>query len=461
MKAYEANFDGLVGPTHNYAGLSYGNIASMTHKAAVANPKEAALQGLAKAKALADLGYKQGILAPQERPDTHSLRQLGFHGSDAEVLAAAFRLAPEILAACSSASSMWTANAATVSPSIDSTDGRVHFTAANLNQKLHRSIESETTSRVLRAIFRDEARFAHHAPLSPSDTMGDEGAANHTRFCREYGEPGVQLFVYGRAALDGTQTAGGTSQIPSRFPARQTLEASQAIVRLHRLRLENTVFAQQAPQAIDCGAFHNDVVSVGNQNVFFYHEAAFLHADKLLAELRRQIERACETELIPICVPNSVVPLADAVKSYLFNSQLVTMSDGATADGKSMTLVAPQECQETESVRRYLGDLLTDGNVPIKDVRHFDLRQSMRNGGGPACLRLRVVLTDLEISKTNAAIWINDENYARLKSWVEKHYRDRLAVADLADPLLLNESRTALDELTRLLNLGSVYPFQR
>ena len=27
--AYEVNFDGLVGPTHNYAGLSYGNVASL------------------------------------------------------------------------------------------------------------------------------------------------------------------------------------------------------------------------------------------------------------------------------------------------------------------------------------------------------------------------------------------------------------------------------------------------
>ncbi len=42
-----------------------------------------------------------------------------------------------------------------------------------------------------------------------------------------------------------------------------------------------------------------------------------------------------------------------------------------------------------------------------------------------------------------------------------RRYRDRLAESDLADPKLIGESRTALDELTRILQLGNVYPFQR
>ncbi|WP_370298967.1 N-succinylarginine dihydrolase, partial [Pontibacterium sp.] len=127
MKAFEANFDGLVGPTHNYAGLSFGNVASEKHQAEVSNPKQAAKQGLTKMKALNDLGLVQGVLAPQERPDINTLRQLGFGGSDADVLAAAAKQAPRILAACCSASSMWTANAATVSPSADTANGKVHF----------------------------------------------------------------------------------------------------------------------------------------------------------------------------------------------------------------------------------------------------------------------------------------------------------------------------------------------
>ncbi|MDX2347040.1 MAG: N-succinylarginine dihydrolase, partial [Legionella sp.] len=28
---YELNLDGLVGPTHHYAGLAYGNTASLAH----------------------------------------------------------------------------------------------------------------------------------------------------------------------------------------------------------------------------------------------------------------------------------------------------------------------------------------------------------------------------------------------------------------------------------------------
>lgn len=108
MKHFEANFDGLVGPTHNYAGLSFGNVASLNNAALVSNPKAAAKQGLQKAKALADLGMIQGMLAPQERPDLNTLRRIGFSGSDAQVLQQAAKTAPALLNACCSASSMWT-----------------------------------------------------------------------------------------------------------------------------------------------------------------------------------------------------------------------------------------------------------------------------------------------------------------------------------------------------------------
>ena len=125
MKTVEANFDGLVGPTHNYAGLAYGNLASALNAEKPSNPREAALQGLRKMKALHDLGVPQGVLPPHERPHLPTLRALGFGGKDAEVLGAAHREAPGLLAAASSASAMWVANAATVSPSADAADGRV------------------------------------------------------------------------------------------------------------------------------------------------------------------------------------------------------------------------------------------------------------------------------------------------------------------------------------------------
>lgn len=447
MTSFEINYDGLVGPSHNYAGLSFGNVASTSHRALVSNPREAALQGLEKMRALMDLGFRQGVFAPHERPDLQALRRLGFTGSSEEALRSALAAKPELFAACASASSMWVANAATTCPSADSADGKVHFTPANLNSKLHRAIEHPTTGRLLKGMFPPGPAFVHHDALPSSEAMGDEGAANHTRLCVDHGAPGLHFFVYGRSAL-----GGGVE--PKRFPARQSREAAEAVARLHGLGSDRCFFAQQAPEAIDAGAFHNDVVSVGNRHVLFHHERAYLDGPTVLRDLERAFAGACGATLVRIEVKESEVPLADAVRSYLFNSQLVNRADGG------MALVAPRECQETESVRAYLGAVLSAGTTPIKEVRYFDLRQSMRNGGGPACLRFRVVLNDDELVHSNKKCLLTPELFDRLCAWVKIHYRDRLSLSDLADPRFGLESRRALDELTQILGLGSVYPFQ-
>ncbi|WP_252178514.1 N-succinylarginine dihydrolase [Endozoicomonas sp. 4G] len=452
-KTVEANFDGLVGPTHNYAGLSLGNIASTHNQSVPSNPKRAALQGLAKMKALHDMGLVQGVLPPHERPDVDTLRKLGFSGSDEQVLAEAAQQAPKILAACCSASTMWTANAATVSPSADTTSGTVHFTPANLCSKFHRSIEHEITGKILKAVFPGEEHFTHHPAITPSSHFGDEGAANHTRFCRDYGDKGVEFFVYGRHSFDDARPA------PTKFPARQTLEASQAIVRNHQLNTRRTVFAQQNPEVIDQGVFHNDVIAVGNRHVLFCHEKAFLNQAQVYNELRSSYRSSYRNtcgrdDFCIIEVPESQIRVETAVKSYLFNSQLLSTSD------HDMTIVVPSDCQSDRQVSAYLEGLVASDN-PINDVKVFDLRQSMNNGGGPACLRLRVVLTPEELAATNQACLMDDNLYVTLCQWVEKHYRDRLTEADLADPALVIESRTALDELTGILQLGPVYPFQQ
>ena len=443
VRAFEANFDGLVGPTHNYSGLSFGNIASKNNSGAVANPRLAALQGLSKMKALADLGFKQGVLAPQERPSIATLRALGFDGGDADVILKASKVAPTVFWGTLSASSMWSANAATVSPSANTGDKRVHFTPANLNNKFHRSIEHPTTSRLLKAVFADQAFFAHHDALPVCPQFGDEGAANHTRFCRQYGEHGVELFVYGASGFDMAVPA------PKKYPARQTLEASQAIARLHGLSASRVVFAQQNPDVIDAGVFHNDVIAVGNGNVLFCHELAFLDQSGVVTEIADKLE----CDFVAVQVGSADVTVLEAVQSYLFNSQLLTRADG------SMLLLVPEECRDNERVWAYLQKLLTD-NTPIQELLVMDLRESMRNGGGPACLRLRVELNERELVAVNPATLMNDALYVRLTAWVEKHYRDQLAEADLVDPVLLDECRAALDELTRILALGSVYPFQ-
>ncbi len=441
MLAIEANFDGLVGPTHNYAGLAVGNLASQSHQAQASNPREAALQGLAKMKALHDLGLVQGVLAPLARPDLKTLRRLGFIGNDAEVLAVAAKASPRLLAACCSASSMWVANAATVTPSADAADRRIHFTPANLASQLHRSLETEHTARILQATFNDSRHFVHHPALPTVAALGDEGAANHTRLGQNYGEPGVALFAYG---------SGGPGPEPRRYPGRQTLEASRAVARQHRLDPGRVVFAQQHPDAIDQGVFHNDVIAVGNLDTLFCHERAFLDQPRVLAELNARLDGGLQL----IQVAEEEVALTDAVRSYLFNSQLLRLPDGRTL------LVVPGECEQLVSVWQYLQSLVATSSV-IDALQVFDLRQSMHNGGGPACLRLRVVMNEAEQGAFNQATRMSDALYPRLVDWVERHYRERLLPADLADPQLMDESFTALDELSRILQLGSVYPFQR
>lgn len=441
--AREFNFDSLVGPTHNYAGLSVGNLASSGNVNTVSNPKEAALQGLAKMRALAQRGFAQALLPPQDRPNFDLLRQIGFTGTDAQMIEAAARAAPTLLACVYSAAPMWAANAATVSPSADTMDGRVHFTVANLNNKLHRSYERIQTERILRAIFHDENHFMVHAALPATPAFDDEGAANQVRLCVEHGAQGIELFVYGRSEFD----AGIVR--PKKFPARQTREASQAVARLHGLQESRTVFVQQNPDVIDQGVFHNDVIAVGNGPVLFYHQEAFVDERGVLEQCRVALEKLdVQTALLPIRVSTDQLTVTDAVSSYLFNSQLLSKPDG------KLLLCIPQECNENAAVAKYLSYLTSSGE--IDELVTFDLRQSMRNGGGPACLRLRVVLTEQQANAMHQGIIFTEDLYARLVTWVNHYYRDRLLPEDLADPAFAVEVQTALGELSQILKLTIV-----
>lgn len=438
----EANFDGLVGPTHNYAGLAHGNVASQANRRKPANPKAAALQGLEKMRRVAALGVRQAVIPPLPRPDTSWLRRLGFAGSESEIIAKAAKADPALLAACYSASSMWTANAATVCPSADAADGQVHVTPANLAGQMHRSLEAPETACLLRRLFPGP-RFIHHDPLPSGCQFGDEGAANHTRLAPSHGTPGLHLFVFGREAL--AAQASPRSAGPRRFPARQTREASEAVARLHGLDPDRTVFAAQNPAAIDAGVFHNDVIAVGNENVLFCHESAFRDGPAVLRELRRKFKKLGGGPLRVIEVPAREVPLATAVATYLFNSQLLTLPEGG------MRLLAAAECGEDPRTRKYLSALADREGI---GTEFADLRQSMRNGGGPACLRLRAVLTEEEWAAVPAGVKFGEGLYLRLKAWVEKHYRDRLGPGDLPDPSLLRESRMAMGELEGILGLA-------
>lgn len=446
--SFEVNFDGIVGPTHNYSGLAYGNVASMQNMKTESNPRAAALQGLDKMWNFVELGMPQGFFPPQERPNLQTLVKLGYQGIDAELIRKVQAINPEIFYIISSASSMWAANAATVTPSTDSVDDTVHFTAANLVTKFHRALETPMTEKLLKLIFNEPRFFTHHSPLPSHLNFSDEGAANHSRICNNHSEKGVHLFVYGRTALKPNM------YLPKQFPARQTFEASQSIARLHGLSKDTTIFIQQNPRVIDAGVFHNDVISVGNQNVLFFHEFAFIENELALEEIQAKVRKTCMTNMVFIKVKESQVPLTDAISSYLFNSQLVTLPDN------SMALFAPMECKTTPSVFNFLENMIKDPSNPISKVSYIDIRESMRNGGGPACLRLRVVLNEKELAAVNPNFLLTEKLYKKLKGWINKHYRESLHLFDLFDPKLHEESCNTLDELTQMLNMGAIYEFQ-
>jgi len=440
----EVNFDGLIGPTHNYSGLSAGNIASLSNAGGTSKPKAAALQGLSKMKALMDLGLTQGILPPQQRPDLSFLRRIGFTGDDAQLLAQANDADPTLLNAVWSASSMWAANAATISPSPDTSDNKVHLTPANLVSNLHRSIEHPTTTRALRMIFNDPNHFIVHDPLPDQARFADEGAANHIRFASVHGQPGIELFVYGVDIHDPGNSARN-------YPSRQTRAACEALARTHKLNPSQVIFARQHPDAIDAGVFHNDVIATGNERVFMYHEQAFATSRSLLTDLSSPLGEP----IITIEAHDSDFSINDAVTSYLFNSQIVTLPDG------SMALIAPLEATENPRVAQFIDKTITNPSNPINTVHYLDVRESMRNGGGPACLRLRVPLSNNELAAVHQGVIMTDELMAKLTDFVSRTYPDEITRTDLLDPALAKSCINALDELTQILDLPKLYPFQQ
>ncbi len=414
MPLREINFDGIIGPSHNYAGLSFGNLASSRNALQVSQPRAAALQGLDKMRANLALGLAQGIFVPHPRPNREWLAALGtdLESADAKLAANAM-----------SASAMWAANAATVSPAPDTADGRCHLTVANLRTMAHRSHEHPTTLAQLRLAFVDQSAFAVHAAVPPA--FGDEGAANHMRLTAEHGQPGIEIFVYG--------VSGGA------FPARQHIEASKAIARLHRLNPERTLFAEQSEAAIAAGAFHNDVVAVANERVLFAHEQAFADRNILFDECRRRMP---DFELVEVAAAE--VPLADAISSYLFNAQLVTLPGGET------TLVVPTEARETASVWSWLQRHLA-GNGAIRRVEVVDVRQSMANGGGPACLRLRVVADPATV---DPRFIVDDAKLDRIYEVVRRIWPVEIASSELQEDALVRDIASARAALLETLELG-------
>jgi len=414
-KLVEINFDGIVGPSHNYAGLSLGNIASASHKGYPSYPRAAALQGLAKMRGNFERLGVQGFLPPLPRPNGALTERLALDGSED----------PALRAAPWSASSMWTANAATVSPAPDTTDGRCHLTPANLVTMLHRAQEWPDTKRQLEIAFRDPAHFVVHDPVPP--TFGDEGAANHMRLCEGHGSEGVEVFVYGRP--------GG------RFPARQHEQASHLVARTHGLDPQRCVFVEQNPEAIEAGAFHNDVVAVANERVLFTHESAFADQARAYDAIREAFPALEVVE-----VPTREVSLAEAIRTYLFNAQLVTLPSG------TMALIVPEECRESAAVWSWCERIMAS-NGPIREVIPVDVRQSMANGGGPACLRLRVVCDPATV---DPRFLLDEAKAERIERVIGETWPAQIDPADIGSEILAKDVVAARQALLDALELSEL-----
>jgi succinylarginine dihydrolase len=227
------------------------------------------------------------------------------------------------------------------------------------------------------------------------------------RLTSAHGASGLEVFVYGRG--------GG------RFPARQHEQASRIVARRHGLDPARVLFVEQSSEAIDAGAFHNDVVAVANERVLFAHEKAFAESDETYRAIRGKFP---EVEIVE--VPDATVSLAEAIRTYLFNAQLVTLPPGEQA------LIVPTEAWESPAVRAFL-DALVAGNGPIRRAIPVDVRQSMANGGGPACLRLRVVADPATVDPR----FVLDEIKAQaIEQVVGAHWPEQIDPTDLGGEAL-------------------------
>jgi len=436
----EVIFVGIPGPTHHYGGLSADNVASSLNRGMVSNPKQAALQVLDLLRLLLSLGVAAAVLPPQLRPHLPLLRQ-HFGGDDETVIRQAALVSPGLLEKTSSAAAMWTANSATVTPLPDSSDDRLHITAANLFTNVHRRIEAEDTYRVLRAIFKGVPACVVHPPLSAAMGLCDEGAANHMRLSPGHCARGLNVFVYG---------ADGGARDPQ-F-ARQTLSASQAVQSQHRIPNSATLFVRQNPGMIRAGVFHNDVIAVSNEHVLLVHEKAYEGGYKDLDRISQAYHMLHPyTDPLIIVISEDELSVEEAVHTYFFNSQIVTRPDGG------MTLIAPAEVGLLyEGIAAKLMDRIRrDPDSPIDDICTIDLRQSMQNGGGPACLRLRVAMgqAQLDVMGRSVNVMAGDAQLSALEEVITRHYPDQLTAQDLGNPELYRCSRVVLAEFSEILKL--------
>lgn len=416
-KFTEVIFIGMPGPTHNYGGLSGDNMASSAHHGSISHPKDAAKQALSLARLLLSLGLTVGILPPQLRPHMRELKKY-FSGEEQDIIAQAAIQNPALLEAMSSSSAMWAANAATVTAPQDSTDHYLHLTVANLHTNIHRRIEALDTYLALRQIFAHVPQTIVDLPLDAQQGFRDEGAANHMRLAPSHVAPGLNVFVYG---TDGNPRDPKT--------ARQTLATSQEIIARHKLADDAAICVKQNPLAIERGVFHNDVIAVSNENFLLVHEDAYAlgsaDIDYIAESYAARTGQALELRIIR----REELSIDEAVATYFFNSQIVTLPEGG------MALIAPSDTRDLFGGKAWelLEKIAAEENTPVTQLHNVDLHQSMRNGGGPACLRLRVPMSGAQLAamREHSHTLINETMLKNIEDIVDRYYPDTLQAVQI------------------------------
>ncbi len=432
----ELQLDGIIGPTHHFGGLGVGNVASLQSRWRPSHPRSAALEGCSKMDRVAALGVPQFFLPPLARPDWSFLARVGFAGGRSEVLKRCGAEYPQLLSAAYSSSFMWTANAATTAPASDTTDGKARAVIANLCSSLHRGMEADGRHAQLAAILYGRAGIEVESGLPSVNPLRDEGAANHMRLCgpsRHSQKAGLHVFVHEPVVISEQTVA-------PKYASRQGSLASRVVASRLRLPESHCVFLEQTQAAIDFGVFHNDVIATSHRNVLIYHRDAFVDSDRAVEEICSRFRHLIGEELIALEVSRRALPLEEAVRTYLFNSQIVTRSDEA------MQMVCPEQCRDSDATQQLIHGWIGDPSIPIAGVDYVPLSESMANGGGPACLRLRWTDSDGRLASAMQRYRWSEENSERVRAWITKGYAECLTFDDFTRIEFAEHATNAIEQ---------------
>jgi succinylarginine dihydrolase len=257
--------------------------------------------------------------------------------------------------------------------------------------------------------------------LPSSQPLRDEGAANHMRLCGSGNNRNraVHVFVHEPASESDSLS-------PLRYVSRQSVVASHHVSRKLTLAEEKCVFIEQSQRAINAGVFHNDVIATSHGNLLLCHELAFTNTPQSIERMSEKYRQVVGEELICEIVTESMLPIEESVRSYLFNSQILSKSDG------SFHLLCPSECGESERVRTVIEGWLASESNPISSVETIGVQESMSNGGGPACLRLRLDVDEEQVSQLEPRWRFTPERHSEIARWIDNYYPARLCIDDLA-----------------------------